>query len=174
MGGSVSGYLVVRNLLSPDEVATFNTIVDANADRAHDAGPADDYLTGTPMEGQHGAFVQYTDVLRWPEGQCQPFRELMVHPNLRPVLNTIFGRGWRIETEEVLTMTPGSDGLPFHGKCSRSLCVFFANLREKRLHRPLCRDLRRRRVLRLLKWPHALWDGCLPVLPDRRWRRRRR
>ena len=91
----------MRNLLSPEEVATFNTIVDANADRAHDAGPPDDYLTGTPMEGQHGAFVQYTDVLRWPEGQCQPFRELMVHPNLRPVLNTIFGRGWRIETEEV-------------------------------------------------------------------------
>ena len=79
------GYLVVP-LLSRAEVAAMNAAVDANAHRGSGPGPRAAGLAGTPLEGAaHGAFVQYAGPCQWPAPGCLPFRELLVHPRLRPV-----------------------------------------------------------------------------------------
>jgi hypothetical protein len=44
--------------------------------------------------------------LSWPQPHCEPFRELLCHPRLQPVLNTILGPGYRLD----------------HGPCA-SCCV---------------------------------------------------
>ena len=35
--------------------------------------------------------------LEWPQPHCEPFRVLLCHPRLQPVLDTVLGRGYRLD-----------------------------------------------------------------------------
>ena len=54
--------------------------------------------------------------LEWPKPDCQPFRELVVNPVVKPRLEALLGPKYRLESPiEVLTMRQGSDGHSLHG-----------------------------------------------------------
>ena len=110
----LQGFLVVREFLTLEEVNAFNEAVDANPDKR--GGYSGTQRDGTPLEGSHGPFSFWLDMLAWEEPWCQPFRDLLAHPKLIPYLNTMMGRGWKVDHGvEVLTMETGCEGLPFHG-----------------------------------------------------------
>lgn len=67
----VAGYLILKGALKSVDVDALNNALDQTTDR-------------------HG-------MLAWPEGQREPFRNLLVHPVLVRYLNQICGSGFRLE-----------------------------------------------------------------------------
>ena len=55
-------------------------------------------------------------MLEWPTKDAQPFRDIIAHRRLVPILNTIFGRGWRMDQGPFMyTSTAGYTGEPGGG-----------------------------------------------------------
>ncbi len=111
----LQGFLVVRNFLSQEEVENLNNAINANLDKAsqHDPGGT---LDGTPLAGPNAQYIHYNGMLTWEQPWCQPFRNLLAHPKLIPYLNTVMGRGWKLDHNiDILTSKVGAQGTPFHG-----------------------------------------------------------
>ena len=54
----------------------------------------------------------FEGMLTWEQPWCQPFRELLAHPKVVPYLNTMFGRGWKMDHSPfLLASTAGTEGL---------------------------------------------------------------
>ena len=111
----LQGFLVVRNLLSTEEVQALNDALDANPGRTSEHGPGG-ALDGTPLAGPKSQYIHYEGMLTWDRPWCQPFRDLLAHQKLIPYLNTMMGRGWKLDHNiDVLTSKAGAQGTPFHG-----------------------------------------------------------
>ena len=108
----LQGFIVVKGLLSTDEVKRLNEAVDANIDKhsEHDLR-----AVGPQLEGKY-LRSRISGMLTWEHPWCQPFRDLLAHPKLIPYLNTLLGRGWKLDHEpDILTATAGTEGLVLHG-----------------------------------------------------------
>ncbi|HAA77648.1 TPA: hypothetical protein DCE37_21265, partial [Candidatus Latescibacteria bacterium] len=68
----VAGYLIVRNVLKPEELDRLNSAIDES---------------GT-----------FSGMLTWPDGGREPFRDLLVHPVITWYLNQICGTGFRLDS----------------------------------------------------------------------------
>ncbi|HCP99970.1 MAG TPA: hypothetical protein DIT99_04430 [Candidatus Latescibacteria bacterium] len=111
----LQGFLVVRGLLAAEEIRALNDALDANLDKTSDPVPPGG-LENTALEGDKSPYVHFSGMLTWDQPWCQPFRDLLAHKNILPYLNTMMGRGWKLDHDiDVLTSTPGAQGLPFHG-----------------------------------------------------------
>ncbi len=109
----LQGFLVVRDFLTPEEVAALNESVDANIDVMGEDGNSHTGESTTLVGKKRGMF---TGMLSWPKPWCNPFRDIVVHPKLLPYLNTIHGRGWRLDHQPfILTADKGTEGLRLHG-----------------------------------------------------------
>ena len=109
----LQGFIVVKGILSPDEVKALNEALDANADKRKDDG----------NRGASGAMVGdqprglYQGMLTWDQPWCQPFRDLLANKKLMPYLNTLLGRGWKLDHSPfIYTATKGTEGLNLHGQ----------------------------------------------------------
>ena len=108
----LQGYLVVRDFLSADEVAALNDALDANRDKLRD-DPNTDPSGNMAGPVKRGIF---TDMLTWDKPHCEPFRDLLAHRKLLPYLNTLHGRGWKLDHMPfLLTGGKGIEGLRIHG-----------------------------------------------------------
>ncbi|MCA1596899.1 MAG: phytanoyl-CoA dioxygenase family protein [Chloroflexi bacterium] len=109
----VQGFLVVRGLLSPEEVDRLNAAFDANRDKMVDDGNSH---TGdsTTLKGDFKRGM-FHGMLTWDHPWCDPFRELLVHPRAVPYLDTILGQGWRMDHSPFMLCSPaGAEGLILH------------------------------------------------------------
>ena len=115
----LQGFLLVRGFLSTVEVDTLNESLDANLDKRGEYGEPNTLSgqwQGRPLEGRFSPFRHYSGMLTWQQPWCQPFRDLLVHPKLIPYLNTLMGRGWKLDHGvDVLNSTAGCEGLKLHG-----------------------------------------------------------
>ena len=112
----LQGFLVVNNFLTPAEVQTLNEAVDANLDKRFERDPRRQG-NGRFDQGEFASFFHQMGALTWDQPWCQPFRDLLAHPKVIPYLNTLMGRGWKLDHEvEVMTATAGCQGLPLHGE----------------------------------------------------------
>ena len=114
----LQGFLVVPNFLSKDELESLNQSVDACEDLKGKDGNSNtagsEALAGTHKRGMFSGMVS------WPKPHCIPFRELIVHPKAIPYLNTMHGRGWRLDHAPfILTSDYGTEGLVIHGSTNR-------------------------------------------------------
>lgn len=112
----LQGFLVVENFLTPAEVLSLNEAVDANMDKRIERQP---HVQGNGrfVQGEFASFFHQLNTLTWDQPWCQPFRDLLAHPKVIPYLNTLLGRGWKLDHEvEVLTAKIGCQGLPLHGE----------------------------------------------------------
>ena len=91
----LQGFLVVEQFLTQDEVRKLNEAVDANEDKRSEREVIP--LDGTALQGSYSTFQFFHNMLTWEKPWCQPFRDLIAHPRLLPYLNTMFGRGWKID-----------------------------------------------------------------------------
>ena len=115
----LQGFLVVKKFLSDDEVETLNKALDANLDKRGEFGEPN-VLSGQwedkPLEGKFSPFRHFSGMLTWDQPWCQPFRNLLAHPKLIPYLNTLLGRGWKLDHGvDVLNSISGTEGLRLHG-----------------------------------------------------------
>jgi len=112
----LQGFLVVKNVLSPEEVAALNGAFDANWEkRRDDPNHAPDGGTYGPL--RRGLF---DGMLAWEKPWCQPFRDLLAHREVIPYLDLLLGRGWKMDHSPfMLTGGKGTEGLRIHGSTSR-------------------------------------------------------
>ena len=114
----LQGFLVVPGFLSQDEIDSLNVAVDSSSDRRSEDGNSN-IADSKTLGGTHKRGM-YSGMLNWPKPHCQPFRELIVHPKAIPYLNTIHGRGWRLDHSPfILTSDYNTEGLVIHGSTDR-------------------------------------------------------
>jgi ectoine hydroxylase-related dioxygenase (phytanoyl-CoA dioxygenase family) len=110
----VQGFLVVRNFLTPAEVARLNAAFDANRDKMGE-DPNSHTGTSTTLAGERKRGI-FTGMLAWERPWSDPFRELLVHPKAIPYLDTMLGQGWRMDHSPfMLCGGAGAEGLQLHG-----------------------------------------------------------
>lgn len=110
----LNGFLIVRDLLSKNEIKLMNDAIDAHqiSAQARDA----DFLkntrsnTGLSLEGSR---IDLGGILNWKESI---FRKLVAHPNIAPYLITLCGEGYRMDHQPfVILQNANSEGFSLHG-----------------------------------------------------------
>ena len=92
----VQGYLIIKDALTPDEVAVLNRHIDAQK------------LPSPSLESRDARFGEF---LEWDQAFC----DLLDHPRLLPYLQTILGDGFRLDHYYGIYMRDGTGALPLHG-----------------------------------------------------------
>ncbi len=112
----LNGYIVIRGLLRPDEVAAANAVIDARAEDIRIRTREETLSAGSAaLEGSHGR-GELGGLPAGPEPDCLPFRTALAHPRLARYLNEILGKGFRVDHHMTLiSMTKGAEGHLFHG-----------------------------------------------------------
>ncbi|MBT5873563.1 MAG: hypothetical protein HOH43_09105 [Candidatus Latescibacteria bacterium] len=112
----LTGYLLLKNVLSPEEVGLANEAIDQHAegivervgDLSLSGGSA--ALQGTTGRGDLGG------MLGWERPWRDPFREMLAHPKIVPYLHQIIGKGFRLDHNmSLITMRKGAEGHTLHG-----------------------------------------------------------
>ena len=115
----LQGFLCVKDFLTAEEVQTLNEAVDANVDEEAEDFFPEGARYGGGMDGQFGK-GNVEGMLTWEQPWCQPFRDMVAHPKLIPYLNTLFGRGWRMDQLPFISFAKkGVGGHGLHGATSR-------------------------------------------------------
>ena len=111
----LQGFLKVENFLTAEEVSALNEAVDANLSRRTDD------LNSAPDGNMAGDRKRdfFSGMLTWEQPWCQPFRDLLAHIKVIPYLDTMFGRGWKLDHSPfILAGGVGTEGLRLHGSTS--------------------------------------------------------
>lgn len=122
----VQGFLVVKGLLTSEEVDQLNRAVDANRDLVH-VDSNQNIGASTTLRGT-GKRMMLSDLLTLPNSSCEPFRSLLAHPRMVPYLNTMLGPGWKLDHAPAIFMAePGAEGLRLHGATAAASEIFDVN-----------------------------------------------
>jgi ectoine hydroxylase-related dioxygenase (phytanoyl-CoA dioxygenase family) len=110
----LNGYLIVRNVLTPDEVVAANKAIDRHSAQIKTgkkgAGArGSERLAGTGRPTLAG-------LLELEKPHCDPFRNMLAHPAMVARMNVMSGPGFRLDHGPVLIATNrGTEGLAMHG-----------------------------------------------------------
>ena len=115
----LNGFLVVRGVFTPDEIAAANAAIDARTEaiveRKGDlrlGGSKGDPLAGDGVTGR----ADLGGMLGWPSPDRDVFRSVLAHPKLVPYYHAMVGEGYRMDHLPLLIQqAPGADGFVFHG-----------------------------------------------------------
>ncbi|WP_034262161.1 phytanoyl-CoA dioxygenase family protein [Actinospica robiniae] len=114
----LNGFVVVRGALTESHVARLNEAVDR-----HPEGIARSTLGPGPSKtlgGSRRCRGFKPDPLQLPEPDARPFRELVRNPESRRYLDSLLGRGWRLDSApEIILADQGADGMCLHGSGQR-------------------------------------------------------
>jgi len=92
----LQGYLILEDMLTGDEVAELNQLIDAK---------------NLPEPGLQFSGAEFEDFLTWGA----PFCNLLDHPRLMPYLKVILGDGFRLDHYYGIYMRAGTEQLNLHG-----------------------------------------------------------
>ncbi|MDA1190311.1 MAG: phytanoyl-CoA dioxygenase family protein [Candidatus Poribacteria bacterium] len=111
----LQGHLVVRNVLSTDEIAEVNEALDyakQNVREGRGAGArGSEALAGTGARWYGGE-----NLLNLQQPYCHPFRRLLAHPQIVSRLNVMCGKGFRLDHgPQFNNAVKGTEGLTLHG-----------------------------------------------------------
>ncbi|MBN98282.1 MAG: hypothetical protein CME16_03395 [Gemmatimonadetes bacterium] len=110
----LAGYLVLRQVLTPEDVARCNEAIDCHQEQLvpHERR----------FEGESKALTSpirqlwLEGMMAWERPYCEPFRELLVQPKIQPYLSEILGGGYRLDHEpSLVAMEKGCAGHYMHG-----------------------------------------------------------
>ncbi len=110
----LTGYLVLKDVLTTEEVAKRNEGIDRHADEIQPINRSlardSKALAGTSRRLDLGG------MLAWKQPWCEPFRELLVHPRVKPYLDEILGENYRLDHGPgLIAMDKGCEGGQLHG-----------------------------------------------------------
>ena len=112
----ITGYLVVRNVLTPEDLKAANETLDYAqkwvGTGEEDRGAADSaFLKGTGARWYHG-----DNLLNLPKPYCDPVRYMLAHPQIISRLKVMCGRGFRLDHgPQFNNAVKGTVGLTLHG-----------------------------------------------------------
>jgi ectoine hydroxylase-related dioxygenase (phytanoyl-CoA dioxygenase family) len=118
----LTGYLVVRQVLTSDEIAEANEAIDGYSRQLIEQG-VDAEVQG--KEQVFGGVVvrttnAYPHFLRIEERLSDPFTKMLIHPRIVSHLNEMCGKGFRLDHgPELIAHTKGVKGLRLHGSGNR-------------------------------------------------------
>lgn len=118
----LTGHLVVPQILTPDEVKKANEAIDYYTREILKTKDANN-LPGRP-DIQADTVVRtsnkYPYFLEMPQPHSDPFRKMLVHPQIVSRLNEMCGRGFRLDHgPELIGHIKGVEGLRLHGSGER-------------------------------------------------------
>ena len=118
----LTGYLVVRDVLTKDEVREANEAIDDYSKQLLREGMDNSDRGKRKVLG--GKVVRtdnaYPEFLRIPEPLSTPFRKMLVHPAIVTRLREMCGKGFRLDHgPELIAHTRGVEGLRLHGSGNR-------------------------------------------------------
>mmetsp|Transcript_11216 Transcript_11216/g.25364 ORF Transcript_11216/g.25364 Transcript_11216/m.25364 type:complete len:316 (-) Transcript_11216:241-1188(-) len=138
------GYFIVRGALSSTEVAQFNAAIDANLG---DFCERKDALRNSKRpafagDGSTGR-LDCGKMLNWASPHADPFRRLLAHPKLVPILASLVGDGFRLDHAPLCFMQKkGAEGFDLHGGACKADGSWYEELAyDFRNGRPYCRLL---------------------------------
>jgi ectoine hydroxylase-related dioxygenase (phytanoyl-CoA dioxygenase family) len=114
----LNGYLVVRNVLTKDEVALANASIDRHA---HEMVERSDTalrnaVKGTKLYGTGPGRKDLGGVLEWERDDSRVFKSILAHPRLVPLFHGILGKGYRMDhLPFVIMQDTGAEGFQLHG-----------------------------------------------------------
>ena len=126
----LNGYLLLRGVLTPEEVAELNSGIDHHREAMIPTGESQaggsGALSGTSHRKDLGG------MLAWERPYCEPFRRLLSHPGVKPYLDGILGTGYRLDHGPgLIAMDAGCEGGMLHGggveRADISEIYFFKN-----------------------------------------------
>ena len=113
----LNGFLVLRNVLSAEEVASANAAIDAHAAELQSRAPEPlrNAKRGT-LHGADGPRLDMGGMIWWDKPHCDAFRRVLVHPKLIPYYEALCGRGYRLDHQPlVVQQERNSEGFALHG-----------------------------------------------------------
>lgn len=114
----LNGFLIVRGVLSPEEVAAANAAIDRHAQEMVERSDDDlrNARQGTRFFGQGPGRMDLGRCLEWGKEDSEVFRSILAHPRLVPIFHGILGKGYRMDhLPMVLAQNAGSEGFSLHG-----------------------------------------------------------
>ena len=114
----LNGFLIVRGVLTPEEVDAANRAIDNHADEMIERSDAAlrNAVEGTKYFGSGPGRMDLGRCLEWGTDDSQVFRSILAHPRLVPILRGILGDGYRMDhLPLVLCQNKGSEGFRLHG-----------------------------------------------------------
>ena len=94
----LNGFLIVRNVLTEEEVRQANAVID---DHAHEmversSGALRNAAEGTPLYGEGPGRKDLGRCLEWGE-DSKVFKSILAHDRLVPIFHGILGKGYRMD-----------------------------------------------------------------------------
>ncbi|MEE3193077.1 MAG: phytanoyl-CoA dioxygenase family protein [Candidatus Poribacteria bacterium] len=108
------GYVIIPDVLTAEEVKQCNQAIDHHIGQLREmpnslAGGSE-ALAGTSHRKDMGG------MLSWDRPWCEPFRQLLIHPNVSSYLETILGKSYRLDHGPgLIAMDEGTEGGTLHG-----------------------------------------------------------
>ena len=115
----LTGYLVVQQVLTADELAAANAALDDCHERGavHDAGEISGPRGSRRLRGS--SYLRITaseELLTLPKPHCEPFRRMLAHPAVVSRLNEMCGTGFRFDHgPHYIGGVEGTAGMVMHG-----------------------------------------------------------
>lgn len=113
----LNGFLIVRNVLTPEEVKLANEIIDKHQEEMIERKEAAlrNAVEGTKFYGSGPGRKDLGGVLEWGE-DSKIFQKILAHPRLVPLFHGILGKGYRMDhLPFVIAQDKGAEGFQLHG-----------------------------------------------------------
>jgi len=114
----LNGYLIVRGVLTPEEVEEANAAIDGHAHEMVERSDPNlrNAKAGTRFFGQGPGRMDLGRCLEWGEEDSRVFKSILAHPRLVPIFHGILGKGYRMDhLPMILAQNAGSEGFQLHG-----------------------------------------------------------
>lgn len=114
----LNGFLIVRGVLTPDEIAAAHAAIDDNADEAvpRSDGALRNAIPGSPMYGSGPPRLDLGGIFEWGEVESTVFKSILAHPRLVPLFHGLLGKGYRLDHIPIVLMNNrGGEGFQLHG-----------------------------------------------------------
>lgn len=114
----LNGYIVIRGVLSPEEVERANQAIDKHAhEMIERSDPAlRNAVKGSQLYGTGPGRKDLGRVLEWGADDSKVFKSILAHPRLVPLFHGILGKGYRMDhLPFVLAQDKGAEGFQLHG-----------------------------------------------------------
>ena len=161
----LQGYLVLKAVVPPAEVAAANAAIDRRRAEFVERGVTvrNARTAAWTGPGEYQGRLELGTHLRWPAPDGDLFRRMLAHPALVPKLHDLVGPGYRLDhLPLLLVMRPGAEGDQLHGGNIAHSGVWNRALRYEcrggRLHCDLL-------ALSLALTPTRAGDGGFCVIP---------
>jgi hypothetical protein len=111
------GYLVVENVLTPEELTACNEAIERHRDLIRPRPREQSLSGGSPaLLGEEGRLEITRGLLQLDRPWCEPFRRLLVHPGIVSYLTELIGPGFRLDHGPgLIGMRQGTEGHVLHG-----------------------------------------------------------